>query len=176
MFLAFGKRDAAEAYRRSFLRKNARGEWVDSPRGSGLPMDQVNTAEVLSPKDCSKRASALLRQQHIQDTLAELERSPSELARKTLADQLLFGTEREKTKAVERVMAEEDKLGFRDAAEKWAEIMCDIGAEVVVPLGVITRQFACQHCREINEVDIDLSTEVPLSEFFPNHRTASAAD
>lgn len=174
VYLAFGKRDAAEAYRRAYLRKNGRGDWVDVPRGSGLPMEEINEMPVLNPKLVGKRAAALLRQQHIQEVLFELEQSPSEHARQTLADQILFGSEREKSKALERIIAEEDKLGFRDASEVWADIMCSIGAEVVVPLGKTTKTVHCPACGETSRVQVDLAAEVQLSEFFP--RAAAPAE
>lgn len=175
IYLAFGKRDAAEAYRRSFLRKNAMGEWIDAPRDCELTPDQLKQVAPALPDVVGRRAIALLKQSHIQDTLRELERSPSELARKTLTDQILFGTEREKIKAMERVWTDEDKLGFRDAVDKWAEILCEIGAEVVIPLGVTRRRVCCAHCGKFSDVEVDLAAEVDFEAFFPG-RVQNAAN
>lgn len=165
IYLAFGKRDASEAYRRSFLRKNAMGEWIDAPRDCELSPDQLKQVAPALPDIVGRRAIALLKQSHIQDTLRELERSPSELARKTLTDQILFGSEREKIKAMERVWTDEDKLGFRDAVEKFWEISCEVGTEVVIPLGTITRTVHCAHCKKSSQVEIDLSVEAPVGDF-----------
>jgi len=168
IFLAFGKKDLAEAYRRAFLRKNANGTWIDLPRGQEFTKEEIAAAEKIMPHEVGIRARALMRQAHIQQTLEELQRSPSEHARTTLVDNILFGTATEKKDAVKAIIAEEDKLGFRDAADKWAEIMCDIGAEVVVPLGVITRSVTCQHCGQSSDVEIDLAAEVDIADFFPD--------
>lgn len=168
VFLAFGKKDMAEAYRRAFLRKNSRGEWVDVPRDLEISQKEINEAEVMLPHDVSKRAAALMRQAHIQDTLAELQRSPSEHARQTLVDNILFGSAKEKKDAVDQIIKDEDKLGLRDASEKWAEVMCEAGAEVVVPLGVVQRQIICPHCGAQSEISVDLAVEVPLSDLFPD--------
>lgn len=171
IYLAFGKKDAAEAYRRSFLRKNAMGEWIDAPRDAELTPDLLKQVAPAYPADVGRRAMSLLKQAHIQDTLKELERSPSELARKTLTDQILFGDARVQAKAMERVWTDEDKLGFRDAVEKWAEILCEIGAELVIPLGVVRRRVCCVHCGKFSDVEVDLAAEVDFETFFPGRVT-----
>lgn len=167
IYLAFGERDASEAYRRAFCRRNKQGHWVEVGRNIELTKEEINDLEPMDVGTAAKRSSYLLKQRHIQEALAEIKKSPSEHARQTLANQILFGTEREKAKALELVLKEEDKLGLRDAAELWAEVMCEIGAEVIFPLGKTTRTAHCTECGAENEFQIDLAAEVELSEFFP---------
>lgn len=139
------------------------------PRNLELPDEEIaeliKAAPRVSSAEAAKRANRLLAQIHIQNVLEELERSPSEHARQQLSDNILFGSSTEKQKAVEQILKEEDKLGLRDAAERWADIMCDIGAEVVFPLGIVTREVQCTHCGQSSTVQIDVAAEIPLSEF-----------
>jgi hypothetical protein len=128
VYAAFGERDAAEAYRRAFCVKV--GECYYEKDGKGEPIE----GKLVEPKEASKRAKALLDKPYIADTLAGLKIPAGDQARETLGEQVLFGTDQTRLKAAERILAEEDKLGFRDAADQWAEHMCRIGTEVVVPL------------------------------------------
>lgn len=114
VYLAFGEKNAAEAYRRSFFA----GRVKEAP----------------PPKECSKQATRLLSQDYIAAYIAEIQKTVSDHARQTLSDQVMFGDDGVARRAAEMILADEDKLGFRDAAEKWAQIMCAIGAEVVYPL------------------------------------------
>lgn len=167
IYLAFGERDASEAYRRAFCRRNSRGHWVEVGRNTDLTRDEINDLEPMDVGLAAKRSSGLLKQRHIQEALAEIKKSPSEHARQTLANQILFGTEREKAKALELVLKEEDKLGLRDAAELWAEVMCEIGAEVIVPLTQLSQRGHCSECGAEQDFNIDISAEIDISEFFP---------
>lgn len=176
VFLAFGERDKTEAYRRAYHRKNHKGQWIDAPRGTNLSDTELRDAPLLKPDVASERAKALMKLKYIQEALEELKKTPAEHARQTLADQILFGTPGEKKEAVKQIFADEDKLGFKDASEKWAEIMCDAGAEVVIPLGVIRRTVFCPHCSEASEADIDLAVEIPLLGLFPQHVANNPAD
>lgn len=116
VYLAFGEKNAAEAYRRAFHANEER---------DGPPPP---------PKECSKRAARLLAQDYITAYIEEIQKTVSDHARQALADQVMFGDDTVARRAAERIFEMEDKLGFRDAAEKWAEVMCAIGAEVVYPL------------------------------------------
>jgi hypothetical protein len=174
IYLAFGKQDRAEAYRRAYCRKNARGEWVDVRRDLEVTREDLLEAKVITPQDASIRGASILSQPHMQDLLAELQQSPGEHARQTLVDSILFGNSKEKADAYKQILADEDKLGFRDATEKWGEILCDVGAEVVVPLGVIKRTVFCFHCGESSEVEVDLAVEVPMNEFIPRAKPADS--
>jgi RNase P subunit RPR2 len=85
-----------------------------------------------------------------------------------MADQVLFGDDQASLRAAQYVLADEDKLGFRDAVERYAEIMTEIGAEVVVPLpSTIERNVLCPHCFETHGVKFDLEVSVPFGEMFP---------
>lgn len=169
IYLAFGEKDRTEAYRRAFRRKNHRGEWIDVPRNAELTPEELRSAPLLNSQTANERSKALLKIKHIQDTLEELKGSPADHARQTLVDNILFGTSTEKKDAIKQIFADEDKLGFKDASEKWAEIMCDAGAEVVIPLGIVHRSVTCTHCGEESQVELDLAVEVPLSGLFPQH-------
>jgi len=135
-YVAFGGNDPEEAYRRSHLVRGSgsiRGPaseagWCD--RGEdGLPF-----GEPLTTSEVKKRVKALLKKRHINDFIHELEQSGSEHARQNLVDAVVFGDPASQAKARDQILAQEDKLGFRDAVEQWAHIMCSIGTEVVVPL------------------------------------------
>lgn len=169
VYLAFGETDPTEAYRRAFRRKNHKGEWIDIPRDAQLTPEELRAAPLLKSETAKERAKALFRHRHIIDTLNELKGTPSDHARQTLVDNILFGSPTEKKDAVKQILADEDKLGFKDASEKWAEIMCAAGAEVVVPLGVVQRSVICAHCGEQSNVEVDLTVEVPLLGLFPSN-------
>ena len=83
-------------------------------------------------KEMSRRARYLLDQDYIQGYIAELEGSaPGDLARATLTELASLKGDRQ---AAEKILEQEDKLNFQTGQERWAEIMCAIGTEVVVPL------------------------------------------
>lgn len=146
IFVAFGKQNAAEAYRRAYLAKNEEGNWFLRDKKGDPRLDKpvdANTA--------SKKATALLKQDHIAGYIAELDQGAGDAARQTLTDAVLFTDDQLSLKAAEKVLADEDKLGFRDAVELWAEVMCALGtevvlavdgAEVVVPLKAMFPQYA----------------------------------
>jgi hypothetical protein len=160
-YLALGKKNASEAYRRSHL-LYYRGAYYDTDDKGERSGDPVKA------KDVGRRAGLLLRQDHIQRYLAELEAPTSDHARSAMADQVLFGDEQSSLRAAQHVLADEDKLGFRDAVERYAEIMCEIGAEVVVPLpSKVSRVARCPHCFEEHKVEFDLEVTVPFKEMFP---------
>jgi hypothetical protein len=131
IYVAFGEDNAPEAYRRAYLSYNDDDElWY--PRKANGDGDFTKTP--LDPKQCYRKAKALLDADHIQSYIAELRESAGDLARQQLSDTMLFTDEKLSMQAAERVLDDEDKLGFRDAVEQWAEIMCAVGAEVVVLL------------------------------------------
>jgi hypothetical protein len=127
-YLAFGKKNGPEAYRRAFLVVGADGHWY--ARG---PKDEP-AGDPLTAGEIGKKAAALLAKDYIADFLDELDRPTGDHARDVLAEEVMFGDDRSRIKAVERVLDDEDKLGFRDAVDQWAERMCAIGTEVVIPL------------------------------------------
>jgi hypothetical protein len=128
IYAAFGEKNAAEAYRRSHCVQQ--GEDYFEKDADGKP-----AGKALDAKAVSKQASLLLGRDHIKLFMEELRNPTGDHAREALSDQVLFaGDENQRLKAAQRVLDDEDKLGFRDAADAWAERMCAIGAEVVVPV------------------------------------------
>jgi hypothetical protein len=168
MYLAFGSKNATEAYARSFLVIDGGQAFRPDERGkrSGVPVSRRNIG---------KEASSLLKKDHIKRYIGELESPTSEAARDTLADHVRFGEPQEALRAANRILDDEDKLGFRDAAEKWAEIMCEVGAEVVVPLpGKVRGSVYCPHCFAQHDVELAIEATVPMAKMFPGV-TARAA-
>jgi hypothetical protein len=129
IYSAFGEQNAAEAYRRAFLLEDDDGGWFEKTKKGVIREDKP-----VDPKSASTRAARLLSQDHIKGYIAELKQGAGDAARQQLADAVLFTNDATALKAAEKVLADEDKLGFRDAVERWAEIMCAIGTEVVVPV------------------------------------------
>jgi hypothetical protein len=163
MYLALGGKNAAEAYRRSYLLQEEAGYFRRGPKGErvGAP---------LTTKQVSKEANALLKRDHIQDYIKELSVSTSDAARETLADQVRFGDSQESLRAANRILDDEDKLGFRDAAEMWADIMCEVGTEVVVPIpGHVEADVYCPHCFEQHHVKLPIEATVPMESMFPQY-------
>lgn len=127
VFCAFGETNAAEAYRRSHCVQQGASYYEKDDDGKPV-------GSALSPKQASKQASLLLGREHIKAFLEELRNPTGDHARETLADQVLFSEdEGQRLKAAQRILDDEDKLGFRDASDAWAERMSAIGVEVVVP-------------------------------------------
>jgi hypothetical protein len=106
---------AATAYRRAFFPKLDDGD-----------------PELPDSKKRSQRAHDLLKQDYIKRYLTEVgEAAAGDNARTLLAERALFDDDR---MAAEKILEQEDKLGMQDAFERWAEVMCAIGTEVVVPV------------------------------------------
>lgn len=83
-------------------------------------------------KEMARRAYYLLSQDHIKGYLKELEgQAPGDLARATLTELASLKQDRA---AAEKILEQEEKIGFKTGQERWAAIMCAIGTEVVVPL------------------------------------------
>lgn len=169
-FLAFGEKEAAEAYRRAFMRRrpNKRTEWIEAPKGDGIPLEQLadeGQYPAYTAKEISKKANALLRQEHLQLVLAELKKNTDDLARQVLRDQALFGRPQDRVKASERIFSEIDRLGFREAVERHFEILCQISADVVVPLGTIEKTVSCPSCAHTHTVSVDMKLEIPMERF-----------
>jgi hypothetical protein len=169
MFMAFGEKNMTEAYARSFLVIEGKEAYHRDERGkrTGLPVPR---------KEISREGALVLRKEHIQRYIAELKSTPSEAARDTLSDHVRFGDPTDALRAANRILDDEDKLGFRDAAEKWAEIMCEVGAEVVVPLpGKVKGSVYCPHCFAQHDVELAIEATVPMAKMFPKFDPALAA-
>lgn len=123
--VAMRQKNKSAAYRRAFwpqVKDKDTGQWIDDPR---MPSDKAIEAA----------SAALLRKEYIQTYIEELGADPADRARQIIYEQAqLAPDDKDAQKAAERILEMEDKLGFKDDAERWAEIMCAIGAEVVVPL------------------------------------------
>jgi hypothetical protein len=160
MFLALGEKNQAEAYRRSFLVCENNQYFQRDSKG-------LRTGAPLPPRNVGKLASMLLKKDHIKAYIAELKTPASDAARDTLTDQVRFGDSQEALRAANRILDDEDKLGFRDACEKWAEIMCEVGAEVVVPIpGNVEADVHCPHCFETHHVSLPIEITTPMSGLF----------
>ncbi len=144
IYVAFGLKNGPEAYRRSYCIERRDGIYV-APIGDhhDLAYDEDLLAALpgLDPKEVSKKVQGLLKQSYIQAYIEEIGRAPGDHARDVLADQARFGSPGEARRASEVILKEEDKLGFREAVDRWAEILMEIGAEIEVPL-----PHNCPHC------------------------------
>lgn len=175
IYLAFGEKNAAEAYRRAFLVQDS-DRWY-LPRADGTP----DADKELTPRQVSKLVKTLLGQDWIQEYIKEIARPASTHARDVLAEQAMFGDPAEARRAAEKIIDQEDKLGFRDAAERWAEVMCEAGAEIVVPLPVECNNeiiVICSNCgeKEVRRCGKQLETSAPLSRMFPQYGAPTPAE
>lgn len=141
VYVAFGSKNQAEAYRRGFLvrtRQDRKGKqrwiYVERPDRASYSHDDLKDLKEINSKEVSRRAQLLLEQEHIQQGIKEIKGDAGDTARQVLEEQAKFGDGRDARAAAEKILDLEDKMGFRDASERWAEIMCAIGTEVVVPL------------------------------------------
>jgi len=129
IYVAFGERGAPEAYRRAYLAFDEESEqWYPRLNNGEANLEKPPVGN----QTAYRKAQALLELQHVQAYIEELKNSSGDLARQVLSDAVLFTDTKTALNAAERVLDDEDKLGFRDAVEQWAEIMCAIGAEVVL--------------------------------------------
>jgi len=162
--LAMGERNASEAYRRAYMVQDD-GKWFErDARGNrkGQPRQALWVA---------KKASDLLKKDHIKLYMKELKTSTSDSARAALAENVRFGDPTEALRAANRILDDEDKLGFRDAVEEWAAIMAEVGAEVVLPLpGSATGEVFCPECFHQFVATLPIEVTAPMREMFPHLR------
>jgi hypothetical protein len=171
IYAAFGEKNAAEAYRRSYCVQVGE-DWVEKDSAGKAVVDAQGNHKALDSKEVSKRASAILKLDHIAKFMEKLRDGTGEHARAALADQVLFASdENQRLKAAQRVLDDEDKLGFRDAADAWAERMCAIGAEVVVPVpggGEVAfhaREMFPRYAEALPPVDVLVKTMKSLDQY-----------
>lgn len=108
------------------------------------------------PKAATKASARLLQDDLIARYIEEIQQPATMAASERLYDQVRFAADDQQAlKASEQVMRLEEKLNQQSAAERHAEILCEIGAEVVVPLPA-----KCSHCGE------GLEVVVPVKEMF----------
>jgi hypothetical protein len=128
----------ATAYGRTFLKERRvrnRVERFEPEDYVQLMRDPKAEVSPVDSKEVARRAKLLMSQEHIKGFYEELiEVNPGDRAREVLAEQALLGDESAARSAAKQILEDEDKLGQRSSFELWAEIMCAIGAEVVVPL------------------------------------------
>lgn len=156
IYVAFGEENQAEAYRRSHMVQRKDGEWVLPPR-PGSTADVVESLDPLSTKEVSRRAGIMLKQSHIKAYIKEIGSPPGDTARGVIGEQALFGDDGAQRKAAEMILSQEDKLGFKNAVDRWVEILTEIGAEIEVPLPA-----KCPHCKG------PLSAKTLFKRMFPN--------
>lgn len=171
VYLGFGKTNHTEAYRRSFMRRRKDGEWVEPPI-DGYSQEELDALDPLSTKEINRRAKQLLKQSYIQEYLKEVGLPVGAQARGVLTEQVTFGSEQHARKAAEQVLAQEDKLGIRDATFRWAEIMREIGAEIEVPLPTRFEKrytIQCENCGHAIDVHVDepLVAKANFADMFP---------
>ncbi len=157
IFVAFGLKNGPEAYRRSFCIERADATYVAPIGERALVYDEdaLKALPGLDPKEVAKKVATLLKQTHIKAYIEEIGRSPGDHAREVIADQARFGDKAESRRASEIILAQEDKLGFREAVDRWAEILMEIGADIEVPL-----PHNCPHCGK------GLYASIPFAEMF----------
>jgi len=128
----------ATAYGRTYLKERRRGNRVeryDPLDYEALLANPEADVEPVPSKEVSRRAAQLMKTEHVAGFLRELEQAdPGSRAREVLAEQAMLGDETAARQAAKQILEDEDKLGQRSSFEHWAELMCAIGAEVVVPI------------------------------------------
>jgi hypothetical protein len=178
IYTAFGETNAPEAYRRAYLAEGEDEQWYPRTRTGEADMEKAP----VDNRTCYRKAQALLATDHINSYIAELKDSTGDLARQQLADTMLFTDDKLSLAAAERVLEDEDKLGFRDAVEQWAEIMCAIGAEVVVPAPgggeviVALRELFPHYSESMPPADVIQRTILSLQDYHAARVAADAAD
>ena len=154
VYVAFGNTNHTEAYRRAFCIARLDGTFAEPPVPH-MDDEAIKGLPALTPKEISRRAGQLLKQAHIQMYVEEISRPAGDHARGVLADTARFGKAGESLRAADQILSQEDKHGFREAVERWAEILCEIGSEIEVPL-----PHECPHCGKA------LYASVPFAEMF----------
>lgn len=124
-------------------------------------------------RDLNKLAKAAMRRPLIARYLGELRRAKSmsdgEAAREALSETVREGAPTTRIRASEKILKNEDELGFRDAAREYARILCEVGAVVDVPLPQTARgAVSCPECLHDFEVELPVRAEVPVSALFPS--------
>jgi hypothetical protein len=168
IYVAFGFTNHSDAYRRAFMVSNKSGKYVVPPR-PGMTTDELDALEPITTKEVNRRGKHLLSQDHIAAYIEEIGKPAGDHARGVLVEQAMFGAKGDALRAADKILEQEDKLGFRDAVTRFWEISIEIGAEVEVPLPHNVSGFVtCPHCAEGHEVTLPLKARVPVAALFPN--------
>ena len=140
VYVAFGYKNHTDAYRRAFCIVRQDSTFVEPP-APHMSDQEIRSLPTMLPKEMNRKASTLLKQDHILAYIDEIAKSAGDHARRVIADTARFGKPSERMRAADAILAAEDKLGQRDAVERWVEILCEVGADIEVPL-----PHECPHC------------------------------
>ena len=172
IYVAFGFANHSDAYRRSFMERRRDGNYVAPPR-RGMTPDELDKIDPITTKEVNRRGKYLLSQDHIKSYIQEIGKPAGDHARDVLIEQAMFGDKLDARRAAEKILEQEDKLGFRDAVSRFWEISCEIGAEIEVPLPhEVTGTVTCPHCTQGHEVTLPLRLRAPAEEMFPQFKKA----
>lgn len=123
---------------------------------------RAHNDDTISAKECARLLNGALKRPMIAAYIAELRQPDNDAARAAMAQEVKTGG-RGALRAAEKILEDEDKLGFRDAVVEWARIMCEVGAEIEVPLPT-----TCQSCGAAQRIT------VPMADLFPRISDAQA--
>lgn len=169
------------AFQRAFcFRRPSDGEFVCPPVGPEDYADGAKFAALLNTLDpipmgaMISRATELSKQEHIRVYLQELRSPPTDLARGVLLEHMLGADTKDQRAAALEVLKAEDKLNAADATQRWIDICCEAGAEVVVPLPhELRKDHVCEACGHAQLVVIPLDVSFPMSKMFPKRGAAA---
>lgn len=85
-------------------------------------------------KQLTAMARKLYNDQRIQNYFPYLSTEAKEMANQILAEQATVGDQKTAMKAAETILKQGEAKAFDTAVQRWASIMCQIGAEVVYPI------------------------------------------
>lgn len=163
------------AYVRAFCYRS--GDAIIEPKLPVDGLDPVALREALRAEaedpiradEVKARAAKLLQEPHIQAFMKEMRLPILDIARSRIGEQALFGDDKDGRLAAKQILDDQDALGVRDAAEYWAQILCEIGTEVDVPLPVeVKHEHTCEQCGHQQLLTIPVDATTPLVEFFPS--------
>jgi len=159
IYASNGHKRPGDAYRQSFMERNLEGDYIEPPRDD-MTRDEKLDLRPHTASQINKKANNLLKQDKIRDYIDWLASRPGDIAKNAMVEQALFGEQNTQMRAAETLLDLEDKMGLKDGYEKWAEIMCLVGTEVVVPL-------PGSHGRDEGG---PREVAFPLSEMFPKYK------
>lgn len=108
--------------------------------------------------------------------IRELQQPGGDAARRALIDQVKLGEGGDQRRAAERILDDEDKLGFRDAVTEFWRVSADVGAVIDVPFpATTTGMHTCSACGALDEVTLPVRATVPLAGLFPQFQPEEAS-
>lgn len=174
VWLGFGRKNAAEAYRRAFGVRRKDGAWC-VPEAQGLDHDELLALPELTTKEASRRAQVLLSMDYVERYAEEASKPAGDAARGMLAEQVLFSDDEGiRRHAAQELLKQEDRIGLKDDFDRWCQLGREHGFEIEVPLpDRFRKEFSvtCECGREIPiTIDEPLYATAPLAEMFPGAR------